>query len=66
MPTDFGAGAARRSRDQDLGQLVRSSDRQPAQVHGVEQLEDRDVRADAEREGYGGHDGKARIEFGND
>jgi hypothetical protein len=51
MPTDFGAGAVRRSRDQDLGQLVRSSDRQPAQAHGVEQSEDRGVRADAEREG---------------
>ena len=47
--------------DTDLGQLVRRLDRKRPQAHGVEQLEERTVGPDPERQRQHRHDGEGRI-----
>src|SRR4051794_41032786 len=49
-PGELAGAAADRLRDPDLDQLVGARDRQRADADRVEQLEDRGVGADAERE----------------
>ena len=58
---EISAAAMGRIRDFDSGQLLWGLHRQGAQAHGIEQLEDGCVCADAQRERQDGNDGEAGI-----
>src|SRR5205823_795807 len=60
--TEIAGAAVGRSGDAHLGELARARHRQRAQAHGVQELEDRRVRADAERERENRDDGEAGVE----
>src|SRR5205085_12642069 len=59
---EIAGAAADRIRDADFDELLGVFHRQRADAYRVEQLKDRGVGADAERERQNGHDGETRIE----